>query len=71
MNAKEVGRTLVALRGEKTQEKVANDLGISTSALSMYEQGRRIPRDSVKIRIAKYYNTTVDYIFFTDNQHET
>ena len=34
---------LIALRGNKTQEEVAKALGISVSALSMYEQGRRIP----------------------------
>jgi len=58
------GKRLVALRGDKTQEKVAKDLGISTSALAMYETEQRIPRDEVKIALAKYYETTVQAIFF-------
>ncbi len=58
------GKRLVALRGDKTQEKVAKDLGISTSALAMYETEQRIPRDEVKIALAKYYGTTVQAIFF-------
>lgn len=66
MDPKEIGKRLVALRGEKTQEVVAKDLGISTSAIGMYEKGERIPRDTIKIAIAKYYNTTVDAIFFAD-----
>ena len=31
---------LVKLRGKKTQEKVAEELNISKSALSMYELGK-------------------------------
>lgn len=66
MDAKKIGERLTVLRGNKTQEIVANDIGISTSALSMYECGERIPRDVIKIRIAKYYNRTVDEIFFAE-----
>lgn len=32
----------------------------------MYETGKRIPSDDVKVRIAKYYDTTVQEIFFDD-----
>lgn len=55
---------LVALRGGKTQMEVANDIGISLSALVMYETGNRIPRDEIKVRLAKYYGQTVEAIFF-------
>lgn len=54
---------LIALRGNKTQEEVAKALGISVSALSMYEQGKRIPRDEVKIRMADYYNISLESLF--------
>lgn len=64
MNSTEVGKKLIELRGDKTQVQVAKDLGISDSALSAYEQGVRIPRDEVKIRIAAYYGVTVGSIFF-------
>lgn len=59
------GKILIELRGEKTQEKVAKDLGIATSTLGMYETEKRVPRDSVKIKIAKYYQKTVQEIFFS------
>ena len=65
MNTKKIGAKLIKLRGERTQEMVAKKLGISTSALSAYENGDRIPRDSIKIKIAKYYEKTVQEIFFT------
>lgn len=59
-----VGRRLVDLRGERTQEKVANDCGISASALGMYETGKRMPRDEIKVVLARYYNTTIEALFF-------
>lgn len=60
------GKRLVVLRGDKSQEAVAKDVGISTSALGMYETEQRIPRDEIKIALAKYYNTTVEAIFFAE-----
>jgi DNA-binding XRE family transcriptional regulator len=60
------GKRLVALRGNKSQEKVAKDIGISTSALGMYETEQRIPRDEIKIALARYFGTTVEAIFFAE-----
>lgn len=65
VNAKEIGKRLVDLRGSKTQEQVAKAVGISVSALSMYECGDRIPRDYIKIALANYYNKSVQEIFFS------
>ena len=64
MNSVEIGKKLTALRGDKTQAEVSRDLGISDSALSAYENGDRIPRDEIKIRIADYYGESVSNIFF-------
>ena len=57
------GKRLIELRGEKSQEEAAKDIGIATSTLGMYETERRIPRDSIKI--ANYYGKSVQEIFFT------
>ena len=64
MDSNAIGRKLVKLRGKKTQEEVANSLGISVSALSMYERGERIPRDNIKISISSYYRKPIHKIFF-------
>ncbi len=64
MNKKTVGKRLKKLRGSESQVKVAEALGILPSSLSMYESGQRTPSDEVKIKIAKYFNTTVQAIFF-------
>ncbi len=61
------GKILIELRGSNTQEKVAKDLGIATSTLGMYETEKRIPRDSIKMRISEYYRKPVQYIFFSQN----
>ena len=66
MNPKAIGRRLVELRGIKTEDEVSKALGISRSALCMYETGERIPRDPIKIKIANYYNKTVQELFFDD-----
>lgn len=65
MDRKQIAEKLVELRGEKTQAEVAENVGISLSALAMYETGKRIPRDEIKIRLANYYGTTVESLFFS------
>lgn len=65
MDAKLIGKRLLELRGDSSRELVASHCGISLSALGMYEQGRRIPRDEIKRKLAEYYHTTVESIFFT------
>lgn len=71
MNEKKMAEILVKLRGDKSQGEVAKELGISVSALSMYENGARIPRDPIKIRIADYYNMPIQDIFFAKDTHNT
>ena len=64
MDAKKIGTRLTDLRGSKSQQEVSEDIGISASALSMYENGERIPRDRVKETLAAYYDTTVQALFY-------
>ena len=64
-----VAEKLTKLRGKQSREDVAKAVGISVSAISMYENGERMPRDDRKIRLANYYNHTVQEIFFTPECH--
>lgn len=64
INKNDIGKRLVELRGSRTQAEVARALNISASAYSMYETGQRIPRDSIKIRIANYYKKPIHKIFY-------
>lgn len=69
MDGKTIGHKLRALRGEMDAKTVADALGISTSALFMYERGERIPRDQIKKRIAQYFGQSVEEIFFAERAH--
>ncbi len=65
-------RRLRDLREDKdlTQSDLAKYLKCSQECYSLYENGKRdIPTD-VLINIAKFYNTTTDYILgLTDNKN--
>ena len=62
-----IGTKLKALRIMKksTQQEAAANIGITKSALAVYERDERIPRDEIKIRIADYYGESVQSIFFS------
>ncbi len=59
-----IGEKLRALRGTKSISFVSEAIKISPSALSMYENNERVPRDEVKIKLADYYGKTVQELFF-------
>lgn len=67
MNTKAIGKRLVELRGNRSQETVARDNNMSLSAYTKYERGERIPRDEIKIKLAKYYGVSVADIFYAEN----
>ena len=69
IDAKEIGRRLAKLRGTEPRENVAFAVGVSLSAMSMYENGERVPRDSIKVKLADFYHKTVQEIFFDSECH--
>ncbi|WP_208592315.1 helix-turn-helix transcriptional regulator [Gracilibacillus suaedae] len=70
MNKALIAKRLIDLRGNLTRDEVAKDLRISISALQMYENGQRVPKDEIKIRISNYYEVSVQTIFFENQEHE-
>ena len=65
----EIGAELRTLRGDKTREEVAAAVGVSASAIAMYELGERIPRDEVKVALSSYYGKPVGALFFGEEVH--
>lgn len=59
-----VAEKLVKARGVESQKQVAEAIGIKQATLSMYEHGKRTPKDSIKRKLAKYYRTTVQALFY-------
>lgn len=66
MDAKKIGKRIRELRGEKSAPELAKAIGSSVSAIFMYESGERIPRDEVKIRLARYFGVSIESLFFAD-----
>ncbi|MED4820206.1 helix-turn-helix domain-containing protein [Bacillus atrophaeus] len=52
------------------QEDVAKALGIARSTYGAYEQGKREPDHATLIKIADYYDVTIDYLL-RDESKET
>lgn len=63
------GAKLKELRGDRSQEEMANAIGITKSSWAMYERNERVPRDEVKVKIAKYFGKSVQEIFFGGSEH--
>ena len=61
---KTVPERLIEARGCRTQQEVADAVGIVRSALGMYETGDRVPKDPIKIRLADYYGESVQDLFY-------
>jgi len=53
------------LRQEKdlTQKEFAEELGISTSSVAMWETGQRLPSPDLYDQIADYFNVDIDYLY--------
>lgn len=64
MDRERVGGYLKELRGSRTQREVAEAVGVTTMAISQYERGERLPNDEMKIKLARYFQKTVEEIFF-------
>lgn len=61
-----IGQKLRELRGGKSVVEVANAVGIAQSTLSMYENGERIPRDSIKVKLANYFGVSIEELFYAN-----
>ena len=45
-----------------SRKDLAASLNITVSALGMYEQGRRVPNMEMLIRLADYFDVTLDFL---------
>ena len=63
-----IGQRIRSLREELgiSREQFCNEVGITLSAVSMYENGQRIPRDEIKVKIARVLKTSIEALFFTE-----
>ncbi len=45
-----------------TQQRLAIDLGIDQTSISSYECGKYLPTIEILVKIAEYFNVSVDYL---------
>ncbi len=70
IRAVNTGRRLKILRGSRTVQELANELGVSRQAVYAWEAGIRVPTDAMKRRIAKALGGTVEAIFYSGLENE-
>ena len=52
-----------------SQAELAKKIGVSASAVGMYEQGRREPSLGLAVRLAQEFGVTTDYLLMGEAQH--
>ena len=59
-----LGERLAYLRHREniSQKDLGKQLNISHYTISSYEKGRSEPNDEIKVRIARYFNVSLDYL---------
>lgn len=67
-----IGKKIRELRTQKgiKQSELAEILGISTSAVGMYEQNRREPDITALKTISEYFGVSLDYLLSNDGVSE-
>lgn len=66
-----LGMRIAFLRASKgwSQAKLAQRIGVSTSAVGMYEQGRREPSLDLLVRLAQEFGVSTDYLLMGENMY--
>nr|WP_027870880.1 helix-turn-helix transcriptional regulator [[Eubacterium] cellulosolvens] len=55
---------------ELSMQKLANEMGVSTSRVSIWENTGYVPNMNVLADLAKYFNVTTDYLLGNDSSEE-
>lgn len=66
VNVTKIAEKLKKLRYDigLSQEEVSKRIGIRQNSLAQYGNGRRIPRDEIKLKIADFYEVDVGWLFY-------
>jgi len=68
-----IGERIQFLRNEKSisQQELAKDLDVVTSTIGMIEINKRMPSNDLEIKIADYFNVSLDYLHGRTEIRET
>lgn len=65
------GAKLRDLRGIHTLQEIADQVGVTSMAISQYERGERLPSPEMMARLAKLFGQNVESLFFAPEVSET
>ena len=51
------------------QQEVAQHCGVSNSLISQYESSRTNPPDDIKVKLADFFNVSVDYLLGRETEN--
>ena len=54
-------------KAELTQHQLAKEVGLTQGMIALIETGRRAPSWTYRLRLARYFGVTVDWLFFDPN----
>ena len=59
-----IGERLEELRKDKglKQKQLAKEIGVKSNTISAYEREASRPSDEIKVKLAAYFNVSVDYL---------
>jgi putative transcriptional regulator len=57
-------------RGEMTQQELANAVGVTRLTIHSIETGKFMPSTMLALKIANFFGTTVEEIFFIVNDED-
>ncbi len=57
-------------KSEYSQREIAQDIGVTESAISKYLSGERIPNGDILLNLATALNTTTDYLLGLDSTND-
>ncbi len=62
-------KRLIELREKAnlSQKNLADMIGISQSMIARIETGEREPRKHIKIKLARFFKVSVEWLFYEDN----
>lgn len=60
------GEKLRFLRQDRPMSDIASACKIARCTYNLYELDRRVPNDSIKVALAKYFGRSVQEIFFDE-----
>lgn len=59
------------IKKELSQTELATFLNIARSTLSQYESNQRTPSDEIKLKLAEYFDVSVDFLLGKTNNKES